>query len=86
MGWLKGGGVSEETHTQTHTYMHTRSERETPPLPRFPVAYPASDLPPSCTLPAFIHAASGALSVVFPRRLCHWLITTAWPINAFRMV
>ena len=36
-------------------------------------------------LPASIHAASGALSVVFPRRSCHWLITSAWPIKAFWM-
>ena len=78
--------MRKRTRAHTHTHACTRARREAPPLPRFSRSLPGprtSLLPACCTLPASIHAASGALSVVFPRRSCHWLITSAWPIKAF---
>lgn len=89
-GVVKGRrGEQGNTHGHTNTCRDARihAPREAPPLPRFPVAYPSlgppslPSLPSCCTLPAFIHAASGALAVVFPRRSRHWLITSAWPIK-----
>lgn len=87
-----GGGVAQRrrgeqrsTHTRIDTHRDARKhrQRQTPPLPRFPVAYPSLG-PPSptrCTLSVCIHAASGALSLVFPRRSCHWLMLQHGPLK-----
>lgn len=78
--------MSSETHTAayTHTQMHAIAVRDKPRLlPRFPVACPGPGPPPPrrCTLPASIHAASGALELVFPRRPYDWLTLLCGPLK-----